>query len=350
MTDQLTYWGQPKRKLCFTPQQTHGQTVFPLKLRHTDVDGDGFIDLIAIMNDCARPTPNHTMIILRNQPNATNPFGRSFRPYWQLSAQYELPLSEAVVEDQVPADRKIPIPLMATFLDIGEDGRPDMIQQSHLKGQYVVNTLINRQMVDACFLKVLVISGRCYEECGKSVEKKIPNPFTSYNVLGYGTNQAGQTIYFELVDSEGHKRRSCAGQMSQSADFSLQMPYNVFGLGQLPNFIDMLVASIPIDNTGNTSLVVNDLFQSTTPTARKQTWAQIVPDSQVVVIPHPPSEPSRWRTKLFITPSEYVISTMITLLCIGLLLIVLIYLLWRKEMLEDMDEHKEYKKHWPESK
>jgi integrin alpha FG-GAP repeat containing protein 1 len=122
------------------------------------------------------------------------------------------------------------------------------------------------------------------------------------------------------------------------------MPYSVFGIGQLPNFIDTLIASVPIDNTRS------DPDRPPDQVARRQTWTQIVPDSQVVVIPHPPDQPGLWRTKLFLTPSEYVLSTLITLLCICLLLAVIIYVLWRREMHEDQAEHKEYKRHWPESK
>ena len=53
------------------------------------------------------------------------------------------------------------------------------------------------------------------------------------------------------------KKRSCkrgftlrcwfisAGQLSQSAHFSLQLPYTIFGLGLTPNFVDKLDVGIP---------------------------------------------------------------------------------------------------------
>lgn len=67
---------------------------------------------------------------------------------------------------------------------------------------------------------------------------KIKNPFSNKKItaLGYGTNQAGSPIYFELVDSEGKQRRQSAGQLSQTADLALQTPYSIFGLGMLPDF------------------------------------------------------------------------------------------------------------------
>jgi integrin alpha FG-GAP repeat containing protein 1 len=330
-------WRLDQTLLCFTAQQSDQELIFPFKLRHADVDGDGFIDLLALMHDCADASAPNRWIVMRNEEIGNNTFTRQFRPRWSLPVQHDLPSNgnKTSVEQRA---------LLGTFLDVGEDGRPDFILQSKVNGSFVVDTLPNSYMVDACFLKVMVISGRCYEDCGKAIDKTLQNPFSSYNVLGYGTNQAGQSIYFELVDSEGRLRQSCAGQMTQTADFALQMPYSVFGIGQLPNFIDTLIASVPIDNTRS------DPDRPQDQVARRQTWTQIVPDSQVVVIPHPPDQPGLWRTKLFLTPSEYVLSTLITLLCICLLLAVIIYVLWRREMHEDQAEHKEYKRHWPESK
>jgi len=36
-----------------------------------------------------------------------------------------------------------------------------------------------------------------------------------------------------------------AGQLSQSAHFALQLPYNVLGLGRSANFLDHLYVGIP---------------------------------------------------------------------------------------------------------
>lgn len=176
---------------------------------------------------------------------------------------------------------------------------------------------------------------------------KIKNPFSNKKItaLGYGTNQAGSPIYFELVDSEGKQRRQSAGQLSQTADLALQTPYSIFGLGMLPNFIDLLTASLPINYT---TTVVGQIDKSNYP--RIQSWTQIVPDSQVVVIPYPPNEPTKWTSRLYITPSDNVLYTFCVLIAICFLLSLIIFFLWRKEVLEDKLEHKEYKKHWPESK
>ena len=38
---------------------------------------------------------------------------------------------------------------------------------------------------------------------------------------------------------------STATQLTQSAHFSLQMPFVLFGLGQTPNFVDTIIITLP---------------------------------------------------------------------------------------------------------
>ncbi|XP_053211014.1 T-cell immunomodulatory protein-like [Panonychus citri] len=291
--------------------------IFPLKLRQADVDGDGFPDLLGLMK--SKDKPNIKVIILQNIKNATNPLGRSFVPRWLIEGGYE----------------STNLPILTAWADISEDGKADVIinSQGSGKSNYAISVVLNDQMYDACFLKVLVTSGLCYGDC-PSIEKTIDGSAPA-SPIPYGTNQPGPAITYQLVDASGNRRAGFAGQLSQSSDFSLQMPYTIFGLGQFPNFVDNLTASIPAAEDNS---------------VRVSSWLQIVPDAQVVVIPYPPSDPKIWRTKLFITPSDIVISTLITLTCICVVLALIILLLHRKEVLEDLAEHEEYKRHWPESR
>ncbi|RWS02875.1 T-cell immunomodulatory protein-like protein, partial [Dinothrombium tinctorium] len=301
--------------LLFVTERKFGPFVFPLKLRHADVDGDGFPDLIALMTSLRLQRP---LVVILQNVFSSNSFGRTFVPRWNIRPDLT-ENNHAVV---------------ATFFDLKEDGRPDVLiayKNDEKDTRFKIASDFNTQMTDACFLKVLVTSGLCYGHCPP--EQSSPMDPAS-NTIPYGTNQAGPLIIYESVDTEGYKRRGAAGQLSQSADFSLQMPYTIFGLGQQPNFVDNLTASIP----------------SGTQAPRYQSWPQIIPDSQVVVIPYPPNDPRQWRHKLFITPSDIVISTLITLTSICCLLVLIIAVLHRKEVLEDLAEHEEYKRHWPECK
>lgn len=323
-----------KKQLCFVKEFNDQQLVIPLKIRHTDVDGDGYIDLIALMTDCSNPDREKSAYILKNVADPKNGSERTFKVFFKIEPKYEDTKANAEV-------------ILASFLDLAEDGNPDFVVLSKQNDRFIINTIVNENMIDACFFKVLVISGRCYEDCGKSIDNKIKNPFSNSNALGYGTNQAGMSIYFSLVDSEGKQRKSCAGQLSQTSDLALQMPYNIFGLGMLPNFVDLLTASLPINYTSTRS---PDGYIDKSNYPRIQSWTQIVPDSQVVVVPHPANYPNSWKVKLFITPSNNVLSTFLTLIAICFLLSLVILFLWRREVLEDKFEQKVYKQYWPESK
>jgi len=303
-------------------QQFH----FPMTLRQADFNGDGYPDLVTLMKPSDEGDPI-VVVLFNHLSNSTLP-GRTFNA-WPAPKPY-------------PNSRR---PLLVSFFDAFEDGKPDLLMSTIDKknpDKIYIDLLINTFMDDACFLKVMVASGLCYDDCSGV---KGPNSTPTFepggeNVLvkgvAYGTNQPGPTICHELVDTEGKRRRGCGGQLTQSAFFPLQMPYIIFGLGSTPNFVDMLTATIPIPNS--------------TITPRTRSWTQIVPDAQVVLIPYPIDDPSQWRSKLFLTPSDMVLSTLITLATICILLIIVIAFLHRKEILEDIAEHEEYKRHWPDSR
>jgi integrin alpha FG-GAP repeat containing protein 1 len=182
---------------------------------------------------------------------------------------------------------------------------------------------MNERMLDANFLKIVVTSGRCQD--GKCYKQGILEK--EYRVA-YGTNQPGPFVSYNFLDVNGNRKMSCSGQLSQSGYFSLQVPYLIFGLGSYANFIDELWVTVPSNST---------LFK------RSHLWEQLVPDAQVIVIPHPPDSPKQWITKLFLTPSDIVFQMGYVLLgiCVGLVLIVAIF--HRKEAIEDRTERQEFR-------
>lgn len=148
----------------------------------------------------------------------------------------------------------------------------------------------------------------------------------------YGTNSPGSSVCYQMVNANG-AMKSCAGQMSQSADFALHMPYTIFGLGLYANYIEKLTAQVP---SGSSNYVYKRIME------------QIVPDSQIVFIPNPLLDPQSWKVQLFLTPSDIIYKTLYTLSGICIVLIFLISVLHRQEMLEDVKEQAEFKKQWPE--
>ncbi len=64
--------------------------------------------------------------------------------------------------------------------------------------------------------------------------------------------------------------RSCAAQLTQTANHAMQLPYSILGMGMAPNFIDFM--TVHVTNASADS--------------RSHEWPQIIPNSQVSLI-HP---------------------------------------------------------------
>uniref|UniRef100_A0A8C2IQK2 Integrin alpha FG-GAP repeat containing 1 n=1 Tax=Cyprinus carpio TaxID=7962 RepID=A0A8C2IQK2_CYPCA len=170
----------------------------------------------------------------------------------------------------------IPMAIVATFFDIYEDGILDMIVLSKVEGkkELVIHALKNNFEADAYFVKVI------------------------------------------------------AGQLSQSAHLSLQLPYTVLGLGRSANFLDHLFVGIPQPPGGKD--------------VRKQEWTAIIPNSQLIVIPYPQNDPRSWSAKLYLTPSNIVLLTAIALIGVCVFILVIIGILhWQEKKADDREKRQE---------
>ncbi|XP_013787486.1 T-cell immunomodulatory protein-like [Limulus polyphemus] len=264
-----------------------------LTLRVADFDMDGFPDFVTVLKRRSEGKEVRQTVVLRNTPCSGCLLGRTLEIIWK---QGDL--------------SKIPNPQLPAFYDIFEDGTMDLIISGKSEGSWKLYALQNTFDYDAYFIKVLVLNGRCYVSCPG---ERVP----------YGTNQPGPLIQYYTTRPNGSPQVSSAAQLSQSAHFSLQLPYVVFGLGQTPNFIDKLTVGIP----GHRNSAV-----------QKRVWTQIIPNSQMVVIPHPSDKPDKWINKLFVTPSRLVILTFAALLgTCGFIGLIIGALHW-KERREDRRE------------
>ena len=79
-----------------------------------------------------------------------------------------------------------------------------------------------------------------------------------------------------------------ASQLSQSAYYSLQLPFEVFGLGQTPNFVDLL--EVGIQNPRNTVssllflyIIYGCVWRRTDPQLRRHGSGHPEPSQQSVV-------------------------------------------------------------------
>lgn len=127
----------------------------------------------------------------------------------------------------------------------------------------------------------------------------------------------GPRISYRTTTQEGNPRHAASAQLPQSAHFSLNLPYTIFGLGRTPNFVDTLTVGL-----SNYS----------------RDWTQIIPNSQMVVIPWPPNKPNKWKAQLFVTPSKLILMSVAALTGVCGLITVIIGVLYWKERQEDKKE------------
>ncbi|XP_076856555.1 T-cell immunomodulatory protein [Brachyhypopomus gauderio] len=277
-----------------------GQLELPITLHLGDYNLDGFPDALAILRNTSRREQVQAFL-MENVPcsNAScTGVGRMFRVHWDQSDLSAIPRAA-----------------VATFFDIYEDGILDMIVLSRTEGKqdFKIHALKNNFEADAYFVKVIVLSGLCSNDCP---------------VKPFGVNQPGPYVMYMTVDSNGYLKNASAGQLSQSAHLSLQLPYTVLGLGRSANFLDHLYVGIPRPPG------VKDM--------RKQEWTAIIPNSQLIVIPYPNSEPRSWNAKLYLTPSNIVLLTAIALIGVCLFILVIIGVLhWQEKKADDREKRQE---------
>lgn len=164
---------------------------------------------------------------------------------------------------------------------------------------------------DANFVKVIVLTGL--------INKKNP---TLHTALGrkkrtYGTNLPGPRITYFTTTQDGDLQRGSSVQLPQSSYFALQLPYTIFGLGRTPNFVDSLTVGLG---------------------GMPRTWTQLIPNSQIIVVPKPIDEPQRWKAQLFVTPSKLILMSVVALGVTCLVIVLIILVLYIKEKREDKQE------------
>lgn len=201
--------------------------------------------------------------------------------------------------------------VMASFFDFYQDGILDCIIVTYNGHSYKTAAFKNSLDYDANFIKVMVLTGLTNKNdpmiMGRVGKKR----------RTYGTNLPGPSISYKTTTQEGNIRHGLASQIPQSAHFSLNLPYSIFGLGRTPNFVDMVTVGL---------------------SNHHKSLTQIIPNSQMVVIPWPTNEPSKWKAQLFVTPSKLILMSVAALTTVCGLITVIIGVLHWKERQEDKKE------------
>ncbi|XP_056630158.1 T-cell immunomodulatory protein [Diorhabda sublineata] len=263
-----------------------------ITLRSGDFNMDGYPDILATL--CPVQGGNPQAFLLENVPCQTcGILNRTYAIKWNSLN----PFKNGTV--------------MAAFFDFYQDGILDCVMVTFDGKQYKSAAFKNSLDYDANFIKVMVLTGLTNKN----------NPMIMGRVgkkrRTYGTNLPGPSISYKTTTQEGKTRHGLSSQLPQSAHFSLNLPYSIFGLGRTPNFVDKVTVGL-----SNYS----------------KHWTQIIPNSQMLVIPWPTNEPSKWKAQLFVTPSKLILMSVAALTTVCGLITVIIGILHWKERQEDKKE------------
>lgn len=282
---------------AFVPQVSTNLPSLPISLHVGDYNMDGYPDALAILRNTSGS--NQQAFLLENIPCKNSTCSRMFDIHWEISDLNQI--KDAAV---------------TTFFDVYEDGILDIIVLSKRTTEDgAIHILMNNFEADAYFVKVIVLSGICSNDCPLQVK-----PF--------GVNQPGPYIMYTTADANGYLKNASAGQLSQSAHMALQLPYSVLGLGRSANFLDHLYVGIPRP-PGEKQ-------------ARKQEWTAIIPNSQLIVIPYPHQNPKSWSARLYLTPSNIVLLTAIALIGVCVFILAIIGILhWQEKKADDREKRQE---------
>nr|CAG4649201.1 EOG090X03KG [Scapholeberis mucronata] len=256
-----------------------------LTARSGDFNLDGYPDLLVTLchEDQVRA------VLLENTADPGK-IGRQFVPRWDVLSEWNT------------------TSVMATMYDIQEKGILDVLlvhRSPSSNGQLEMAAYKNTLDYDANFIKVLVLTGRCYTNC-------------SHGRIPYGTNLPGPSISYRTTHPNGEYQLACSSQLSQSAYNALQLPYTLFGLARSPNFLEVLSVSLNYN-----------------PTSASREWTQIIPNSQMIIIPTLDPSSRHWLNKLFVTPSRAIVLSAAALGGFGFLLAIVVTVLHARERRAD---------------
>ena len=294
-----------------------------ITLRGGDFNMDGYPDLLATLKSTTGKQ-KRSYLLENVACDSCENFTRKFQVKWQALNPFR---NETA---------------MAVFYDFYQDGILDVIlvEVDKSRNSYRTAAFKNSLDYDANFVKVMVLTGRnnsMYPISPGSLGKKKRT---------YGTNLPGPSIAYRTTTQDGSPRNAIAAQLPQSAHFSLNLPYTTFGLGRTPNFVDALTIGVSLlcfALSLNLRLSSFDLFVCPRQVAGKcREWPQIIPNSQMVMIPNPIMEPSKWKAQLFVTPSKLILlsAAALTATC-GLICLIIVALYWkerREDKLEKLQE------------
>lgn len=112
----------------------------------------------------------------------------------------------------------------------------------------------------------------------------------------------------------GNSRISKQTQLFQTSHGALQMPFCVYGLGRVVNYLEWMHVGLP--------------------NAKKKSFQNIIPNSNVFLIPTLQNSASSWKLELYVDISVALTTLFIAILCVCMFLLAVSCVLQRREHLE----------------
>ncbi|KAK3855734.1 hypothetical protein Pcinc_037879 [Petrolisthes cinctipes] len=152
------------------------------------------------------------------------------------------------------------------------------------------------------YIKVMITSGRCFRRSCR------------HHNTPYGTNPTGPSLKFTIPTQDMTWRNIYGTQITQTAHTALQLPYQLFGLGDNLNYIDEMKVGMVTDRN-DTNRITYDIVE-------------LVPTSKIIIIPNPVTDSGYWRLETYLTAlkKNIIISAVVKLgmcICMGVALALL---------------------------
>ncbi|EDV52125.1 T-cell immunomodulatory protein [Drosophila erecta] len=281
---------------AFVPPVLDDVYLRTITARSGDFNLDGYPDLLVTLQPLNVAKPVMQTFLLENVPCTTcnKPLKRTFEVRWNALS----PMGNNTVA--------------GAFYDFYQDGVLDVILiRKDAKAKYQPLAFRNTLDYDANFVKVIVLTGLDNKQ---NPERRTP---LGRKKRTYGTNLPGPRITYTTTTQDGDQQCGSSVQLPQASYFALQLPYTCFGLGRTPNFVDQLTVGLG---------------------SKLRNWTQLIPNSQIIVVPKPLNEPSHWKAQLFVTPSKLILMSVVALGGTCLVIVFIILVLYIKEKREDKQE------------
>jgi hypothetical protein len=217
---------------------------FPIVLRAGDYNDDRFIDMII--------ATNNGPIVLHNQAGSGSFDCKPFS---------EIALSSGGHQEQLVLNTTVPF-----FFDIDDDGRLDVLTTSAMPGGATVLAYWGSAMANGnYFLTGTTLNGAAG--------------------AAWGAIQVGATQRFQFTDINQDIQSAMLTQFPTSSDHALHPPRSHFGLAVTFSYVINYATGMRIHGA----------------TAEYKTWpVYLMPNSQVVCLSVPITNPKEWELKLFL--------------------------------------------------